>query len=127
MCKCLPCKHSLTIKLQIYKYIYPDFLMYIYQVLFYSVIWCVYNGSANPGLRCHHQKNYFVSFFASSCIPLLDVVDIYTSTLIIYNSLNNNMFDNQTWYNSSSTCLLSFSLVSYMFKTLVSMLHDIYD
>ena len=62
-------------------------------------------------------------FCAYSHRPLLDNVDIYTSTLILCNSLNYNMIDTKlgTMFIYSSSVIL----LSYMAKTLVSVLHSI--
>ena len=76
---------------------YTDSLMYIwhtytlYQVSFYSVVLCVYTSTADLNFRrCHQNK---VSFFAYSRRRLLYNAVIYTSTLILCNSLNCNLID----------------------------------
>ena len=53
------------------------------------MIWC----TADQDLHWHCQKYFHFSFFALVQRPLLVDVDIYTTTLILYSSLNYNLID----------------------------------
>ena len=70
--------------------------MYIWHthwVLFHSVVWCMYTGTANSNFHRCQQNRISFSFFAYSRRPLLDNAGIYTSTLILCNSLNYSLID----------------------------------
>ena len=90
MCERLPHKSSLTIKLWFYKCIHTDSLMYIwhtYQVSFYSMVWYICILAKLIWVFVGSTK-IKISFLAYSGKPLLDDVDIYTSTLILCTYLN---------------------------------------
>ena len=94
-----------------------------YQVSFHSVVWCVYTGRADLNFRWRHQ-NIFV-FFRILCTPLLHDADIYTSTLILYNSFNYNLIDTKL---GSILHLLFFYQYSELYvwpNILVSVLYSI--
>ena len=61
-----------------------------YQVSFHSVVCSMYTGTADSNVR---RRQHDKIFFAYSHGPLLENADIYTSTLILCNSLNYNLID----------------------------------
>ena len=57
------------------------------------MVWCVYTGTADSNFRRRQQNKILFSFFRILHRPLLDNADIYTSTLILCNSLSYSLID----------------------------------
>ena len=87
-------KSNLTVHFRIYKHIHRFFNVYMTHLpsfVPFHVLVRVYWQSRFKFLFVP-SKNHF-RFFRILCRPLLHDVDIYTSTLILYNSLNYNLID----------------------------------
>ena len=111
----LPHKSSVTIQLRIYKFLHRFFNVYVYDThtKFCFILWsgaCIPAQPTQTFVGAIKIKFCFL-FFTYSLRPLVNNVDIYTSTLILCNSLNYNMIN-------TKLCTLVHLLILYQLSEL---------